>query len=109
MRASKRTRPAGGAAARASNRVRPAGRAAVALAVLLAAMTLAAPPASAAKAAEVCVFRAAVHDTPRGLVIGHLHDGARVQLLGRTANRRWYRLRGPLRIAGWTKARNVCR
>jgi len=70
----------------------------------------AAPPAPAqGAAAEVCVFRAAVHDTPRGLVVGYLHEEARVKLLGRTRNRRWYRIRGPLRLVGWLKARNICR
>ncbi|HEV2812506.1 MAG TPA: hypothetical protein VGW10_04565, partial [Solirubrobacteraceae bacterium] len=59
--------------------------------------------------AEVCVFRAAVHDTPRGLVIGYLHDEARVRLLGRTGNKRWYRIRGPLSLVGWMKSRHLCR
>lgn len=69
-----------------------------------------AAPAAAAPTAEVCVFRAAVHDTPRGIVIGYLHDGARVKLLGHTAAKRWYRVRnGPLRLAGWMKARSICR
>ena len=70
-----------------------------------------APVAVPAKSsiAEICVFRAAVHDTPRGLVVGYLHDGARVRLLSRTSNRRWYRIRGPLQLEGWLKARSVCR
>lgn len=68
-----------------------------------------AAPAAAGSSAEVCVYRAAVHDTPRGLVVGYLHDGARVQLRGRTANRRWYRISGPLRLAGWMKRAHLCR
>ena len=55
------------------------------------------------------MFRAAVHDTPRGIVVGYLHDGARVKLLGHTAAKRWYRIRGPLRLAGWLRARSICR
>jgi hypothetical protein len=68
-----------------------------------------APPAAGAASAKVCVFRAAVHDTPRGLVIGYLHDGARVTLRGRTSNRRWYRISGPLRLEGWMKRGHLCR
>jgi hypothetical protein len=78
------------------------------LAVALALSAGTAAPA-AASSAEVCVYRAAVHDTPRGLVVGYLHDGARVQLRGRTANRRWYRISGPLRLAGWMKRAHLCR
>ena len=82
----------------------------LALLVACAALGGAAPgDALAAPSAEVCVFRAAVHDTPRGIVVGYLHDGARVKLLGHTAARRWYRIRGPLRLAGWLRARSICR
>ena len=89
------------------------------LVAMAAACTLMAPEAAGAETviavpakssiAEICVFRAAVHDTPRGLVIGYLHEEARVKLLGHTRNRRWYRVRGPLRLVGWLKARNICR
>lgn len=80
------------------------------VALLVACVALAgATPAAAAPSAEVCVFRAAVHDTPRGIVVGYLHDGARVKLLGHTAAKRWYRIRGPLRLAGWLRARSICR
>ena len=84
--------------------------AAMASALAIASAQGAAAPASAeASTAHVCVFRAAVHDTPRGLVIGYLHDEARVRLLGRTGNKRWYRIKGPLSLVGWMKARHLCR
>ena len=89
-----------------SARAKLAALAATAAAIVPAA---AAPAPAHAATAEVCVFRAAVHDTPRGLVIGHLHEEARVRLLGRTGNRRWYRIRGPLSLVGWMKARHLCR
>jgi hypothetical protein len=82
----------------------------LAVVLLVVSLTALAPSvASAAKRGEICVFRAAVHDTPAGIVIGHLHDGARVHLLGTSASHRWYRIRGPLRLAGWTRRGNVCR
>lgn len=84
-------------------------RAATLLTVAIAAGAGAAPGAQAATRGEICVYRAAVHDTPRGLVVGHLYDGARVRLLGRNGSRRWYRIRGPLELAGWTRTRNVCK
>ena len=83
-----------------------------ALAVLVLALALALPAAAATAkppTGTVCVFRAAVHDTPRGLVVGYLHNDARVRLLGKTANRRWYRIRGPLALSGWMKAKSLCR
>lgn len=84
-------------------------RAAILTVVIAAGAGAAAPGAQAAARGEICVYRAAVHDTPRGLVVGHLYDGARVRLLGRNGNRRWYRIRGPLQLAGWTRTRNVCK
>jgi hypothetical protein len=81
-----------------------------ALVVVMLATAAATVPATAhAASGEVCVFRAAVLDTPRGLVIGYLHQDARVKLLGHTKNRRWYRISGPLRLVGWMKARHLCR
>jgi hypothetical protein len=76
--------------------------------VALALAAVAPAPALAGSTAKVCVFRAAVHDTPRGIVVGYLHDGARVKLRGHTPNRRWYRIRGPLSLAGWMKRKHLC-
>ena len=100
--------------ASAADRLAAAGLARLAaLALLLALALTALVPSADALAAErgrVCsVFRAPVLNSPDGFVVGYLFRPDPVQILRRSANRRWMRVTTSQELRGWVRARYICR
>jgi len=80
-------------------------RTAAAAAAATAALLLSAP---AAQAHEVCAARAALYDTPGGLVVGFVYFRDDVHILKRSANHAWVRVRAPQSTRGWMRAKALC-
>lgn len=64
--------------------------------------------APAAQAHEVCARRAALYDTPGGLVVGFVYFRDDVSIIRRSPDHAWVRVRASQSTRGWMRSKALC-
>jgi len=77
-------------------------------ALAVAATTAGVAQAARAVTATVCVQQATLYETPGGAMVGILHRGDRIRVVGKGPHGTWWRVVASFGTRGWLRGTSVC-